>query len=107
MTALRVVQWATGNIGTRSLQGVIDHPAMDLAGVWVHGAEKVGRDAGELCGRPATGVLTTNDLDAIVGHLFGLGLPFEVLEPPELRDRLAEVAGDALARHGRRGMLRS
>ena len=52
-------------------------------------------------------VLTTGSdhLDAIVGHLFGLGLPFEVLEPPELRVRLAEAAEDALARHGRRGML--
>ena len=63
---LRVVQWATGNIGTRSLQGVIDHPAMELVGVWVHGADKVGKDAGELCDRPATGVAATGDIEAIV-----------------------------------------
>src|SRR5438445_355808 len=41
----RVVQWATGNIGTRSLRAVIEHPDMALAGVWVHSAEEEGLDA--------------------------------------------------------------
>ena len=27
---LRVIQWATGNIGKRSLQRVIEHPDMEL-----------------------------------------------------------------------------
>lgn len=62
----RVVQWATGNIGTRSLQGVIDHPELELVGLWVHSPDKAGRDAGELCGRGATGVVATNDLEAVV-----------------------------------------
>jgi len=35
MTGLRVVQWATGNIGSRSLRHVIEHPALTLAGVYV------------------------------------------------------------------------
>jgi len=42
---LRVVQWATGNIGARALRAVIEHPRLDLAGVHVHSAEKAGRDA--------------------------------------------------------------
>ncbi len=42
----RVVQWATGNIGTRSLRAVIEHPDLDLVGVYVYSDEKVGRDAG-------------------------------------------------------------
>jgi 4-hydroxy-tetrahydrodipicolinate reductase len=63
---LRVVQWATGNIGTRSLRGVIEHPDMELVGVRVYGDEKVGRDAGDLCGRPPTGVLATADIDAVL-----------------------------------------
>ncbi len=66
MQKLRVVQWATGNIGSRALQGIIDHPDLELVGLWVHSAEKAGLDAGALCDRPATGVLATNDLDAIV-----------------------------------------
>ncbi len=66
MSRLRVAQWATGNIGTRSLQGIIDHPDLELAGVWVHAADKVGRDAGDLCDRPATGILATGNLAEIV-----------------------------------------
>jgi 4-hydroxy-tetrahydrodipicolinate reductase len=66
MTSHRVVQWATGNIGTRSLRSVIEHPGMELAGVWVHAPDKSGRDAGELCGMPATGVVASHDVDEIV-----------------------------------------
>ena len=62
----RVVQWATGNIGTRALRGVIEHPDLDLAGVFVHSPDKAGRDAGELCGLGPTGVVATRDVDEIV-----------------------------------------
>ena len=44
---IRVVQWATGNIGTRSLRGVIEHPDLELVGVYVYGEDKIGRDVGE------------------------------------------------------------
>ena len=47
---LRVVQWATGNIGGRALREVIRHPELDLVGVLVYDAAKDGVDAGELCG---------------------------------------------------------
>jgi hypothetical protein len=50
VTILRVVQWATGNIGTRSLRGVIEHPDLELVGVHVYAPDKVGRDAGGLAG---------------------------------------------------------
>ncbi len=63
---LRVVQWATGNIGTRALQQVIGHPHLELVGLYAHSAEKAGRDAGELCGLGPTGVLATNDVDDII-----------------------------------------
>lgn len=62
----RVVQWATGNIGTKALRGVIEHPALELVGLYVHSPEKAGRDAGELCGLPPTGVVATNEIDDIV-----------------------------------------
>ncbi|WP_242423526.1 dihydrodipicolinate reductase, partial [Frankia sp. EI5c] len=61
MGRLRVVQWATGNIGTYALRAVIGHPDLELAGVLVHGEDKVGRDAGDLCGAGTTGVLATRD----------------------------------------------
>jgi 2,4-diaminopentanoate dehydrogenase len=62
----RVVQWATGNIGTKSLRAVIDHPNFELVGLYVHSPDKVGKDAGELCGVAATGVLATNSIDDVL-----------------------------------------
>ncbi len=63
---LRVVQWATGNIGARALRAVIQHPRLELAGVYVHSPEKEGRDAGDLCGVGATGVVATRDVEQIL-----------------------------------------
>jgi 4-hydroxy-tetrahydrodipicolinate reductase len=63
----RVVQWATGNIGLRSLRAVIEHPQLELVGLYVYSDAKVGRDAGELCGVDPVGVRATNDVDEIVG----------------------------------------
>lgn len=62
----RVVQWATGNVGMRSLRAVIEHPNMTLVGVYVHSKEKAGRDAGELCGLNPIGVKATTSLDDII-----------------------------------------
>lgn len=62
----RVAQWATGTIGGKSLRGIIEHPQMTLAGVHVFGPDKIGRDAGELCGLAPTGVATTGTLEDIL-----------------------------------------
>jgi len=62
----RVIQWATGNIGTRALRGVIRHPQLELVGVLVYGDAKAGVDAGALCGEPEVGVAATVDREAIV-----------------------------------------
>jgi 4-hydroxy-tetrahydrodipicolinate reductase len=62
----RVVQWSTGTIGARALRAVIEHPRMSLVGVYVHGADKAGRDAGELCGITPTGVAATASVDDII-----------------------------------------
>jgi hypothetical protein len=61
MRRYRVVQWATGGMGKNVLRALIDHPAMELAGVYVYGRDKAGRDAGEIARRPATGVIATDD----------------------------------------------
>ncbi|WP_216893002.1 NAD(P)H-dependent amine dehydrogenase family protein [Nocardia alni] len=63
---LRVVQWSTGTIGSRALRGILEHPSLELCGLYAHSAEKIGRDAGELSGLPACEVKATNDIDAIV-----------------------------------------
>lgn len=63
--AYRVVQWATGAMGKTCLRAVIDHPALELAGLYVYGESKVGKDAGEIARRPATGVVASNNVDTI------------------------------------------
>jgi 4-hydroxy-tetrahydrodipicolinate reductase len=62
----RVVQWATGNVGMRSLRAVIEHPNLELVGVYVYSDAKAGQDAGELCGVEPTGVLATRDVEEIL-----------------------------------------
>ena len=64
---LRVVQWTTGNIGSRSLHAILARPDLELVGVYAHGQDKVGKDAAELCGWPApTRVLATDDIEELI-----------------------------------------
>ena len=76
----RVVQWSTGTIGACALRAVIEHPHMSLAGVYVHGRDKAGRDAGELCGTASIGVAATASIDDIVE----LGPDCVLYMPPSL-----------------------
>ncbi len=62
----RVVQWTTGNVGKQSVQAIVAHPDLELVGCYAWSADKVGRDAGELCGIEATGVLATDDVDTLL-----------------------------------------
>jgi len=62
----RVIQWSTGNVGRFALRCIVGHPELELVGLWVHGAAKAGKDAGELCGLAPVGVRATNDADALL-----------------------------------------
>ena len=62
----RVAQWATGNVGARALRRAIEHPDLDVVGLWVHSADKVGMDAGELAGTAPVGVKATNSMADIL-----------------------------------------
>jgi len=62
----RVIQWATGVVGSAALKHFIQNPVIDLVGVLVFNPEKVGRDAGDLVGLPKTGVFATDDQEAII-----------------------------------------
>jgi hypothetical protein len=80
----RVVQWATGSMGRTALRRVIDHPELELVGVYVYDPRKVGVDAGEIARRPPTGVRATNRIEDIVAlkpdvvlHLSRITLPYE------------------------------
>ena len=60
---LRVVQWATGGVGKAAIECVLNHPQLELAGCWVHSADKNGRDVGEILGIEALGVAATSSVD--------------------------------------------
>ncbi|PQE00689.1 dihydrodipicolinate reductase [Mycobacterium sp. EPG1] len=63
----RVVQFSTGNVGQHSLRAVIGRPDLELVGVHAANPEKIGKDAAQLCGlTEPTGVLATDDLDALI-----------------------------------------
>lgn len=79
----RVVQWATGSMGRTALRRVIDHPDLELAGVYVYDPRKVGVDAGEIARRPATGVRATNRIEDVLAlrpdvvlHMSRITLPY-------------------------------
>jgi hypothetical protein len=62
----RVVQWATGKVGAKSLRGIIQHPTLELVGLYVYSEAKEGRDAGEICGLEPVGVAATRSIDDII-----------------------------------------
>jgi hypothetical protein len=62
----RVIQWATGGVGRAALEGILDHPELELAGCWVHSPEKDGLDVGALIGREPVGVAASRDVEALL-----------------------------------------
>lgn len=63
---IRVIQWATGTVGIHAVPAIVNHPDLELAGLWVHSDSKVGRDAGELCGIDPVGITATRDFDSLL-----------------------------------------
>ena len=66
MKKYKVIQIGTGNTGMHALRGIIEHPDLELVGLWVYSDQKVGRDAGELCGLGHVGVTATQDTKALI-----------------------------------------
>jgi hypothetical protein len=66
MRKYRVVQWSTGGVGKLALRAIASRPDLELAGVWVHAPDKVGRDAGELAGAAPFGVEASADGAALL-----------------------------------------
>ena len=62
----RVVQWTTGNVGRRSVRAIVANPALELIGCYAYGAEKIGRDVGELAGIDPIGIAATADVDELL-----------------------------------------
>lgn len=62
----RVIQWATGVTGMRSLRHVLGRSDLELAAVRVYDPAKAGVDAGTLCGTAEAGVVTTDEREAVI-----------------------------------------
>ncbi len=61
----KVIQWGTGSVGKFGLREILSNPEFQLVGVKVYGDAKVGQDAGDLCGRPKTGILAVKESAAL------------------------------------------
>lgn len=63
----RIIQFSTGNVGIHALRTIIERPDLELVGLHAASADKIGRDAAELCGHAgSTGVIATDDIDALL-----------------------------------------
>jgi 4-hydroxy-tetrahydrodipicolinate reductase len=62
----RIIQWGTGNVGKHALRTIVDRPDFELVGLRVYNPDKVGKDAGELLGRDALGIVATDDTDEVL-----------------------------------------
>ena len=62
----RVIQWATGGVGKAAIEGVLDHPDLELVGAWVHSEAKDGVDLGTLVGRDPIGVTASCDVETVL-----------------------------------------
>ena len=62
----KVIQWATGSVGTWSLKEIIRNLDLQLVGLLVYNPNKEGLDAGEIAGTESTGIKATTSRDEII-----------------------------------------
>ena len=86
----RVVAWSTGTVGRHAIAGIDARPDLELVGVWVSSADKVGKDAGVLAGLGRQlGVMATNDKE----ELYALE-PDCIVHTAMVDDRIFEAIAD-------------
>ena len=73
----KVIQWATGGVGRAAIEGILDHPELELVGCWVHSESKDGKDVGTLIGRAPLGIKATRNVE----ELLALGADCVVYSP--------------------------
>jgi 4-hydroxy-tetrahydrodipicolinate reductase len=66
MTALRVFQVASGNVGTEMIKRIVNRSDLELVGLHCYTPEKVGRDVGTLAGIERIGVTATGTVEEIL-----------------------------------------
>src|ERR1700677_5150468 len=66
MPTYRVVGWSTGGLGSIAVRAITRHPDLELAGVWVHDQDKIGRDVGDLVDIGPIGMSASSDVDYLL-----------------------------------------
>src|SRR5262249_8672373 len=95
----KVIQWATGAVGTHALRALVEDPQFELVGVHVHNPHKAGLDAGELAGLPVhTGITATNDVATLLATAADC-VVYTAVGETRPREAVAEIA--ALLRSGK------
>lgn len=64
--AYKVIVWGTGVVGKMIIAELLDNPVYELVGVIVNNPAKSGKDVGELIGRRPTGIVASDDADAVL-----------------------------------------
>lgn len=62
----RVVHSGTGMIGRAALDGILNHPELELVGMYVQSPEKIGKDVSVFINRAPVGITTTDSWDALL-----------------------------------------
>jgi 4-hydroxy-tetrahydrodipicolinate reductase len=63
---LRVFQFATGNVGSEMVGRIVDHPDLELVGLYCYSSDKEGLDAGEIVGIEPLGIRATGDVAEVL-----------------------------------------
>ena len=61
----KVFQWASGTVGKHAARVALQRESLELVGLHVYSAEKVGQDVGALIGGEHTGIQATDDIEAV------------------------------------------
>ena len=88
---IRVFQVATGNVGTEMIKRIASHPDLELIGLHCYTPEKVARDAGEIAGLAANGVIATGSVDDIIAAKPDVLTFHGVFPDEELYERVLEA----------------
>ena len=64
--SIKVVQWTSGGVAKEVVRALASDSRMELVGLFAFSDEKVGQDAGELCGLEPLGIQATNDIEELI-----------------------------------------
>ena len=94
MKRYKVIQVATGAVGTHSLRTILGRPDMELVGLLAFSPDKVGKDAGEIVGGKSVGVCATDDFDEVLSldaDAVSFNALGDTLDPGAALDRICRL----------------